>query len=362
MIGQILDIFGHGEMEPWSVRRGIGSVHLLVKLAADHQLPASACLRGSRIRVHQLADPRAEIEATQELAVVRNLVRALGHVPAIGLEAGSRYRLTAYGIWGYALLSSRTLRSATEFGIRYLDLTFAFSRFRAEKGTDDLRIVLEDGDIPTECRQFLVERDAAAAVAIQRDLFLRPVPLRRVSFAFPRPPYADRFAAYFPGPVDFEAPVHRFVIEAKWADQPLPQADERTARLCEEQCRDLLDRRRARRRVSEQVRQHLLRPQGCTHMEDLATQMGMAPRTLHRQLAAEGTSFRQLLDEVREALAEEMLAHRMAVDEVAERLGYAEAASFVHAFKRWKGVSPGAYGRRAGNTSRARAQSRRERR
>ena len=98
--------------------------------------------------------------------------------------------------------------------------------------------------------------------------------------------------------------------------------------------------------------QRLLRPQAITQMETIAAEIGMAPRTLHRHLAAEGTSFRRLVDEVREALAEEMLAHRMTIDEVAERLGYAEASSFVHAFKRWKGVAPGAYrqGRSGGET------------
>ena len=81
----------------------------------------------------------------------------------------------------------------------------------------------------------------------------------------------------------------------------------------------------------------------------------MAPRSLHRHLAAEGTSFRQLLDEVREVLSEEMLAHRMTIDEVAERLGYAEASSFVHAFKRWKGMSPRIYRQRGPERSRGRA-------
>ena len=74
-------------------------------------------------------------------------------------------------------------------------------------------------------------------------------------------------------------------------------------------------------------------------MEGLSAELGMAPRTLRRHLAAEGTSFRKLVDGVRQALAEEMLAHRMTVDEIAERLGYSEASSFVHAFKRWKGTS-----------------------
>lgn len=227
--------------------------------------------------------------------------------------------------------------------MRYLDLTFAFASFAVDRTSRDLRIVIGDDGIPEDCRQFLLERDASAAVAIQRDLFQRPVPLRRVSFRFPPPSYAERFAEYFPGPVVFGASEHAVVVDRRWADQPLPQADERTARICEEQCQQMLARRRARSRLAERVRQALLRPNAALDRERVAAQLGMAPRTLHRNLAAEGTSFRRLLDEVRETLAEEMLAHRMAVDEVAERLGYAEASSFVHAFKRWKGIPPGVY-------------------
>ena len=78
-------------------------------------------------------------------------------------------------------------------------------------------------------------------------------------------------------------------------------------------------------------------------MAAVAGALGMASRTLHRHLAAEGTNFRLLIDEVRGVLAEEMLSHRMSVAEVAERLGYAESASFSHAFKRWKGTAPGIY-------------------
>jgi AraC-like DNA-binding protein len=70
----------------------------------------------------------------------------------------------------------------------------------------------------------------------------------------------------------------------------------------------------------------------------------MTARTLHRKLADEQTSFRSLLDEVRGSLAEELLASPgLSVKEIAERLGYAEPSSFIHAFKRWKGVPPRAF-------------------
>ena len=51
------------------------------------------------------------------------------------------------------------------------------------------------------------------------------------------------------------------------------------------------------------------------------------------------------MSEVREALAEELLATGMAVEQVAHRLGYAETASFTHAFTRWKRTSPRSWAR-----------------
>lgn len=326
---------------PGTARRGLASVQLLVALAEEHGCDPAACLAGSGIAPAMLGDPHREIEAHCELTVVRNLVRLLGHVPGLGLEAGRRYRLTTYGIWGYALLSSRTLRSAVELAMRYLDLTFAFVQFRVESGRQEVRMLFDETALPPDCARFLLERDAAAAVALHRDLFLRPIPLRRVSFRFPRPAYAERFAACFDGPVRFGQHVNEVVIDAVWADRPLPQANEHTARLCEEECRALLERRRTVPRVSDVVRRHLVRPGAPMSVPAVARALGFAPRTLRRRLAAEGTTFRRLVSEARRALAEQMLGQRLSVTEVAERLGYAEPASFIHAFKRWTGVSPG---------------------
>jgi AraC-like DNA-binding protein len=143
----------------------------------------------------------------------------------------------------------------------------------------------------------------------------------------------------------FGQDVNAVHFERAWLDAPLPQANERTAQLCEAQCRDLLDRRRARTGWSARVRDELLRqPSAAPSMESVAERLHMTVRTLHRKLADEQTSFRALLDEVRGSLAEELLASPgLSVKEIAERLGYAEPSSFIHAFKRWKGVPPRAF-------------------
>ena len=81
-------------------------------------------------------------------------------------------------------------------------------------------------------------------------------------------------------------------------------------------------------------------------MEQLAATLHISSRTLRRRLDEEGCHFRLLLDEVRQTLAEELLATGgLTLEEIAERLGYGEVSNFIHAFKRWKGLAPRRYQR-----------------
>ena len=107
---------------------------------------------------------------------------------------------------------------------------------------------------------------------------------------------------------------------------------------------------RARTGVAQQVRVLITQrlAEGAP-MATVAGDLGMTERTLRRRLGVEGTSYRALLEEVRESLAAEMLATgRLAVEDVALRLGYAEASSFIAAFRRWTGRTPTAWQRDRG--------------
>jgi len=76
-------------------------------------------------------------------------------------------------------------------------------------------------------------------------------------------------------------------------------------------------------------------------MTSVAARLHLTERTLRRRLGQEQTGFRQLQEETREALAEELLRlPGLSLDEVAQRLGYGEVSNFVHAFRRWKGMTP----------------------
>ncbi|MFC7451239.1 AraC family transcriptional regulator [Rhodococcus daqingensis] len=329
----------------WDTPRTPSSTLLLSRLAAERGVPLEVCLRGTHITPADLTGLDAEVTAGDELAVIGNLLAALGDPPGLGLDAGVRYHLTAYGIWGFALISSPTLRSAIDVGLRYLDLTFAFCRIRAREAPTSMQLVLDAPGVPRELTRFVVERDAAAIQTIRRELSMPPI-FDRVEFAFPEP--ADgpgRYVEVFGVTPVFDAPETVLTADLAVVDRPLPQADAHTAALARAQCQELLARRRARTGLAGEVRDLLLdRPADPPDADRVAAALHLSGRTLRHRLAAEGTSFRALLDEVRERLAEELLvAGGLPVAEVARRLGYAEVSSFSQAFRRWKGMSPRAF-------------------
>jgi AraC-like DNA-binding protein len=332
-------------MQASEIRRSIVSAQLLSRFAADHGVSQSDCLRDTGIDAATLANPQTEILAGQELQLARNIVRAIGHQPGIGLDAGLQYHLSAYGIWGFALVTSPSFRAAAEIATRYLDLSYAFVRFRKDLSDGRFRILLDDSEIPEDVRQFLFERDLAAWANAMHEMRPSYTPVIGVEFRFPRPAHAARYSELCGVEPRFDARENAIIIDTAHLDDPLPQADSSMARLCLDQCRQLLEKRRVRTGVAGRVRDRLLQmPSEMPGIDRVAEDLCMAPRSLRRRLEEEGTSFRALVDEVRQMLAEELLMMAgIKLEEIATRLGYAESASFIHAFKRWKGVSPNVF-------------------
>lgn len=338
----------------WDFPRGVASIALMVGFAKEHGVAPGVMLQGSGLSEQRLGDPDAQVDAQAELAVIRNLVRELGERPDLGLEVGRRYRITTFGIFGFACVSSPTLGEAIAFALRYLELSFTFCIPVARWQPGEFVARIHDERVPTDVRRFLVERDVTAMFGMLGDLMGHRVDLVRAEFDFPAPADTGLYSEIYGLRPQFEQPHNLFTMDPAVLEQPLPQANEHTWAMCLAQCTDLVSRRRARTGIAAEVRERLV-PRGGADgfatppgIDSVARDLNMSTRTLRRHLDAAGTSYRQLLDEVRRALAEEMLnATPLSVSDVAIRLGYAEASTFIHAFKRWTGTTPSAYRRGA---------------
>ncbi|MNJ40779.1 HTH-type transcriptional regulator VirS [compost metagenome] len=83
---------------------------------------------------------------------------------------------------------------------------------------------------------------------------------------------------------------------------------------------------------------------GKVALEEVASQLCMSKRTLQRRLSELNVEFNELVEEVRQARALDLVRHSsLSLTEIAMRLGYYEASSFTRAFRRWTGLTPRDY-------------------
>jgi len=119
-------------------------------------------------------------------------------------------------------------------------------------------------------------------------------------------------------------------------------ANELVLQAAEQQCRQTLDKRQAQKKYTHQVEQVLMNNKGeIPSMEEVADCLHLNSRTLRRYLAQEQVTFLQIREEVRKILADYYLSFtQTSIEQISEWLGYAEPASFIHAYKRWYGKTP----------------------
>lgn len=317
----------------------LNAVSLILKVFAQDGSEATSLLAGSGITPADLGQADARITTQQELQVCAN---AVARREDIGLELGRRMHVSCYGMLGYALLSSATLGDALRLALQYPALLGTVFQLRlVDDGQHVWFSASKYHDLPA-LAAFNAEFCLVSLKVICDDLLGRPLPLLAAHFEHARPGYHTLYRDAFPCPLAFDADNNAFAFERRWLDMPLPLADPITYQAMSERCRRLNLEFTGRQAWLGRIRQLLLQQlDAAPGLEGLARQMNCSSRTLRRHLQALGSSYQQLLDELRFERAKQLLAEQqMPIYRIAETLGFSETASFRHAFQRWSGVAP----------------------
>jgi AraC-like DNA-binding protein len=82
-------------------------------------------------------------------------------------------------------------------------------------------------------------------------------------------------------------------------------------------------------------------------LPQVAEQLAVSPRTLHRKLEAGGSSFQQIKDGLRRDMALHLLTRGSTpLKQIATSLGFSDQSTFQRAFAQWTGLAPGEYRKR----------------
>lgn len=317
----------------------------LLEIAAERGLDPDALLRDAGIGV-----PRGELyEAGLTLgqhAQLLLVVEAEIDDPRLGFELGWRLPPTALGSLGYAILASATMMEALDLLQRFWHLIGRASAITVDTAGEigSVAIDLRARTGPVESA-FIKEVTAVSMVRGALALVPDGAGEIEVWFDFPEPAQGAYVRERL-GRVRYDMPATalRFpsrLLQAKLA-MSNPVGLRAAVKWCEreEQMRGMADGRVTARVESQ------LEPGdgGYPSLEQTARRLGMAPRTLRRRLKQEGTRFSDLLETARRRDALRLLDNRkLAAHEVAEMLGYVDAANFTRAFRRWTGQTPTQY-------------------
>lgn len=261
----------------------------------------------------------------------------------LGVSSGG-----ALGLIEYLAKSSPTLGGAVDGLVRYGrlfqdDLAFESAN---EDGIVRLRL-LTSGDTPVP--RIWAEGIIAYCYLASRQFIAlsqrRPATSLSVQFAHSAPANREPYDTFFKVPVYFDASEHSLAFSAELLDLPLVSADPPLYSLLEGYARRLVAQLPyVGVDMPKRVRTVLLRELdgGNPTKEHVARVLRVSPRTLTRRLASAGTSFEGVLTALRCELAVRYLRDtKLSLSEIAMALGFSGTSSFVRAFRRWTGQSPG---------------------
>jgi AraC-like DNA-binding protein len=294
------------------------------------------------VNVSQLEDLHARISHHQRLAIYRN-AKALTRRSDIGLLAGARQRISDFGIYGYAMVSSFNFGDALMFSLEHVTMAGPAVRqisFRVEGQTAILR---SDGlDTLGDLLPFAAEFWRSSMSSLFSRVLEAPFPSTRMIFPFPPPVHWRNYERLFNCPIDFNADRMEWHFHADVMERPCPNANPITAKICQQVCDLVLIQEPGESDLVRKIRTACLNsPKRFPTAGETAQQLGLSLRTLHRRLADEEQSYQSIVDGMRQAVATELLENtHLGIEQVAERVGYADATSFRKAFRKWTGRAP----------------------
>lgn len=318
---------------------------LATALREEYGVDPEPVFRAAGISMQQTHSPQSRYPLSTMRKLWAVAIQATGD-PTIGLETGWHITPAHYYALGFSWLASGSLLGALLRVQRYMRVVSTAAVEMDIREAGDCYAV--SARFPDEARCPPKEGIDAGMTALLKlcDLVthkkIRP---RRVELTCPATVHPQAYREHLGPNIRFGCPVGTFYFDKAELEAPLagstPDVAKATDRIAE-QYLEALDPHK----VASQVRRLLvtLLPAGKADQDRVASQLHRSTSTLQRQLQAEGTSYRDVLDDTRKGLAEEYLRQgKLSHAQIAYLLGFSDQSNFSRAFKRWTHKSPRAF-------------------
>ena len=291
-----------------------------------------------------LPSPSARMQPRECEELLMTALSDIGD-PAFALITGARIRPELFGVVGLAAMVARSYGEALRRVARFSRLSSgAIVQLLPVAGGIALRRHSFRSALSAVERAH-VDHELAWMVAFGRLLTEAPIAARRVALRGPAPTYAAAYRDVLGVVPQHDASHDEIVFDIADLERPLVSCSHEHSAYFLERAEQLLNECAAWSPV-ERVRATVSRllEGRAPSIAQVARALSMSERSLQRQLAAAGTSYRVLLDGVRHtSICRALAAGETGLSALAERVGFSGAAALHRAFRRWEGITPRGY-------------------
>lgn len=291
-----------------------------------------------------LVDPSLRIPLA-DAAQMLNEALYLTADPAIGLHAATFFEPDDRDLLESAARSCGTLKSALECTMRYirlisdeatytLECSAAEGIFRRHSNAQGVALRVSSDFALLDLVQFL-----RRSCTIEESQYT-------VEFTHAEPVYVSEYRRLCSCQLRFGAARNALVFGRDQLDTPMKASCAVLADAFAQRADEALVRLNACASAAYRVRQFVIEHIGSGQltMDWAARSLGLSPPTLRRHLESEGTTFSEIIEEVRREIAMRELRNKQrSVSEVATSLGFSTTSAFTRAFKRWHAMLPTEY-------------------
>ena len=264
------------------------------------------------------------------------------------LALGQNIRFDSLGAVGSMVATSSTAREAFDDFTQFKDIIHPYVNFKLlDHGGGVTSIVYEpDPGEPLASKIYYAEMFFSAFVSLTKSLLGRGPAIIEMNFSHPDPGYIDNYKAIFGDKINFNTRRSELMFKTEWLDHELSSASPEFKKLSSQKAMSELSKLPTEdnlvARVVRCIEEHI--GHSVLSMQKVADKLNTTPRTLQRRLKEESITYAALRDQVLYKHARRYLIETdLDMATISANLSFSEPATFNNAFKRWSGMSPGAY-------------------
>ena len=321
------------------------AINCAIAALRKHNVDPLRLLNRAGLSEHCFDDRQARVSALGQARFLEYSAEALGDT-AFGLHLAEQGDPRDGGLLFYLGSAARNLGEAMTLLARYFRIADESVRMKLAQQAEGFKVDITFVGLSRHLLRQQTEFGIAMIVKAMRAASGYDVRPTGVKFAHIRTGDVQEFRRFFGCSVEFGAPADQLEFSNETFALPLITGDpillDMLRRFCEEAARTRKTAQGSLRASVENEVQRLL-PQGRANAETVAKALALSVRSLSRRLSEEGTTFTEVVDQLRRSFALQYLKDPgFASAQIAWLLGYEGQTSFNHAFRRWTGRSPSA--------------------